>query len=62
MAFIPDELWVVKHDPAFSLGQTRKPEHVFLQAASMTDLGRQSNLETVKQILSAQLARQFGAP
>ncbi|MBJ7575830.1 lipoyl(octanoyl) transferase LipB [Luteimonas sp. MC1828] len=26
----PDELWVVEHDPVFTLGQAGKPEHVLL--------------------------------
>ncbi len=24
----PDQLWVVEHDPVFTLGQAGKPEHV----------------------------------
>jgi lipoyl(octanoyl) transferase len=24
----PDELWLVEHDPVFTLGQAGKPEHV----------------------------------
>ena len=26
----PDELWLVEHDPVFTLGQAGKPEHVLL--------------------------------
>ena len=26
----PDELWVVEHDPVFTLGQAGKPEHVLM--------------------------------
>ena len=26
----PDELWLVEHDPAFTLGQAGKPEHVLM--------------------------------
>ena len=26
----PDEVWVVEHDPIFTLGQAGKPEHVLM--------------------------------
>ena len=26
----PDEVWVVEHDPVFTLGQAGKPEHVLM--------------------------------
>ena len=26
----PDELWLVEHDPVFTLGQAGKPEHVLM--------------------------------
>jgi len=29
----PDELWVVEHDPVFTLGQAGKPEHVLMPGA-----------------------------
>jgi len=39
-----DELWVVEHDPVFTLGQAGKPEHVLAagahQAVTVTRAGR----------------------
>jgi lipoyl(octanoyl) transferase len=29
-ATTPDELWLVEHDPVFTLGQAGKPEHVLM--------------------------------
>jgi len=32
-AHTPDELWVLEHDPVFTLGQAGKPEHVLMPGA-----------------------------
>ena len=36
----PDELWLLEHDPVFTLGQAGKPEHVLVRRRHSGDQGR----------------------